>query len=451
MKPNILFIVIDSLRADRIFGEQKTASSPTIDSLIKRGTYFSNAITTNQYTSQVLQSIFTGRFLLDDEMTKNYSTKTNSLSNSFLSFLKKDGYYTCATCQEDVFIQGFKEKFDDDTTFKGEENSYNGLKERIFKKLDSFTDPWFYYIHFEDLHSPCVVPEELGHLKLTERYDRNISEIDSLIGKILKKINLDETLIVLTADHGEYVSPIQGQLNEPINTKVHIKNAIKKIIPRSILMELHDKKRTLSGKISATKTSKLHEKRILTNRRQMPDKGLFDDIIRIPLLFSGYGINSMPIINKQVCNIDIFPTIFELIGIRNTITNIHGRSLVPLLKDKDFNSISIYITSSAMIKELRLTVKIHETSIPLVGIRTQNFKYFRSTKDQKVDVHLYDLTNDPLEDSNIADKRSDVAAEMELMIEKIKKDAISSLDEEELDEEEIKRVEKSLKKLGYID
>ena len=104
-----------------------------------------------------------------------------------------------------------------------------------------------------------------------------------------------------------------------------------------------------------------------------------------------------------------------------------------------------------LIKELQLTVKIHETSIPLVGIRTQNFKYFRSTKDQKVHVHLYDLTNDPLEDSNIADKRSDVVAEMELMIEKIKKDTISSLDEEELTEEEIKRVEKSLKKLGYID
>ena len=142
--------------------------------------------------------------------------------------------------------------------------------------------------------------------------------------------------------------------------------------------------------------------------------------------------------------------ILDLIEIPTTELNIHGRSLVPLMNGKEFNSIPIYITSSAMIKELQLTVKIHETSIPLVGIRTQNFKYFRSTKDQKVDVHLYDLTNDPLEDSNIADKRSDVVAEMELMIEKIKKDAISSLDEEELDEEEIKRVEKSLKKLGYI-
>ena len=37
MKPNILFIVIDSLRADRIFGRQKIANSPNIDYLIKKG------------------------------------------------------------------------------------------------------------------------------------------------------------------------------------------------------------------------------------------------------------------------------------------------------------------------------------------------------------------------------------------------------------------------------
>ena len=442
MKPNILLIVIDSLRADRIFGKQKTASSPFIDSLIKKGVYFSNAITTNQYTSQALQSIFTGRFLLDDEMTKNYPTKTNSLSNSFLSFLKKDGYYTCATCQEDVFIQGFKEKFDDDTTFKSEENSYNGLKERIFKKLDSFTDPWFYYIHLEDLHTPCVVPEELGYLKLTERYDRNIFEIDSLIGRILKKINLDETIIVLTSDHGEYISSMQGALKESTNIKISIKNSIKKLIPRTMLTKLHDKKRTLAGKISASKTNKPHEKRILADRRQWQNKVLFDDIVHVPLLFTGHGINSMPSTSQQVSNIDIFPTILELIGIPITIQNIQGRSLVPLLRGKEFNSIPIYMTSSAIILDL-------PNKDPLVGIRTPNFKYFRNADDPKRDVHLYDLKNDPLEDNNIANERSDIIKEMESNIEKIKKDVLP-LDGEELDEKEIRKIEHELKKLGYM-
>ena len=422
MKPNILLIVIDSLRTDRIIGKQKTASSPNIDSLIKKGVYFSNAITTGQYTSQVMTSIFTARFLLGDGTTKKPHTKINSTS-SLLSLLKNNGYNTSAIAQEDTFLQGLKETFDNkDVSYKSEDNLYNGLGERILKKLDSLTSPWFYYIHLEDLHTPCVVPEELGHLKLTERYDRNIFEIDSLIGKILKKINLDETIIVITSDHGEYISPIQGPLKESASIKVSIKNSIKKLLPRTILIKLHIKKRMLVGKIQASKTDIPHEKRIFENTRQLPNKVLYDDIVRVPLLFTGFGINSIPSISQQICNIDIFPTILELIGIPITIQNLYGRSLVPLLKGKELDSIPIYMTSLAMIKELYLNIKIDYSSSPLVGIRTQNFKYFRNVQDPKKDVHLYDLKNDPLEDNNIANERSDIVKEMELNIEKIKKD-----------------------------
>ena len=442
MKPNILLIVIDSLRADRIFGKQKTASSPFIDSLIKKGVYFSNAITTSQYSSQAMQNIFTARFLLDDRTTKKRYTKIHSTS-SLLSLLKKNGYNTYAITQESLSQQGFKETFDnEDLSFKSEDNLYNGLGERILKKLDCITSPWFFYIHPEDLHMPCVVPEELGYLKLTERYDRNIFEIDSLIGRILKKINLDETIIVLTSDHGEYISSMQGALKESTNIKISIKNSIKKLIPRTMLTKLHDKKRTLDGKISASKTNKPHEKRILADRRQWQNKVLFDDIVHVPLLFTGHGINSMPSTSQQVSNIDIFPTILELIGIPITIQNIQGRSLVPLLRGKEFNSIPIYMTSSAIILDL-------PNKDPLVGIRTPNFKYFRNADDPKKDVHLYDLKNDPLEDNSIANERSDIIKEMESNIEKIKKDVLP-LDGEELDEKEIRKIEHELKKLGYM-
>jgi arylsulfatase A-like enzyme len=218
-----------------------------------------------------------------------------------------------------------------------------------------------------------------------------------------------------------------------------------------MLTKLHDKKRTLAGKISASKTNKPHEKRILADRRQLPNKVLYDDIIRVPLLFAGYNINSMPSIAQQICNIDIFPTILELIEIPTIELNIHGRSLVPLLKGKEFNSIPIYLTSSAIIKKMFLNIRIDESLGPLVGIRTPNFKYFRNFQDPKKDVHLYDLKNDPLEDNNIADKRSDVVKEMELNVEKIQKDSLPILnEEEEIDDEEIKRVQESLKKLGYI-
>ena len=37
MKPNVLLLTIDSLRADKVFGNTKTSLTPNIDNLIKNG------------------------------------------------------------------------------------------------------------------------------------------------------------------------------------------------------------------------------------------------------------------------------------------------------------------------------------------------------------------------------------------------------------------------------
>lgn len=443
MKPNILFVIIDSFRADRFFGKQKTANSPSIDSLIKKGVYFSNAITVSDYTFPVIQSIFTSRFPFGCGTTKKKYTKIHSTSTSFLVLLKKYEYHTYAIIEDSLAAHGFEEIFENnDLSFKTTDNLYNGLGKKIMKKLDEIISPWFYYIHFEDLHKPCVVPEELSHLKLTDRYDQNIFEIDSWIKKILGKIDLDKTLIILTSDHGEYISPIEGPLKESSSIKTSIKSSIKKIIPSTLQSNLHEKKRRMIGKIHAAKTNKHHEKRNLAGNRQFQNKMLFDDIVRIPLVFAGYGINSISPISQQVSNIDIFPTILELIGIPNTIQNIHGRSLVPLMNNEKLEPIPVYMESSVVRKDL-------PNPRPVMGIRTESFKYFRSIKDPKKNVHLYDLKNDPLEDNNIANTRPDVIKEMEQTLENIRKNIIS-FSSEELDQEQIKRVKESLKKLGYL-
>ena len=43
--------------------------------------------------------------------------------------------------------------------------------------------------------------EKFGHTK----YERVVSSIDVWIGKILKKIDLKNTIVILTADHGEKI------------------------------------------------------------------------------------------------------------------------------------------------------------------------------------------------------------------------------------------------------
>ena len=59
-KPNIIFLVIDSLRADRIFNNIKTTKIPTIDKLRKEGVYFSQTISTSDVTGTGIGCFFSG-------------------------------------------------------------------------------------------------------------------------------------------------------------------------------------------------------------------------------------------------------------------------------------------------------------------------------------------------------------------------------------------------------
>jgi arylsulfatase A-like enzyme len=457
LKPNILFLVIDSLRADRIFGKEKNQNTPNIDALIKKGVYFSNAITTNPYTGQVMQSIFTSKLPLVDRITKKSHLKTNSKTNP-LSLLKNAGYNIVTTTQEDVFLHGFDQKFDDKDIFDSEENLYNGLSERILKKLNSLNEPWFYYIHLEDLHLPCNVPEKLQHLRLLDRYKKNLCEIDLLVGEILKIVNLDETLIVITSDHGEYISSADGARGESKNTMVNIKNSIKKFIPKKTLAKIHLKKQSINREIHSLRNNMPHLKRNSGSTRMSLSNNLFDDIVHVPLIFAGNKINLISSITTQICNIDIFPTILDLVNISTTELDIHGRSLIPLLESKEFDSIPQYMTSLAVIPELFLNIDLsmdaNYSLDPLVGIRTQDFKYFRNYADSKKNIHLYDLQNDPLEDDNISNKRPDLVKEMESHLQKFNNLGYFVIDkkdiDDKIDDDEIKRAKESLKKLGYI-
>ena len=448
MKPNILLFVIDSLRADKIYSKNKTTLTPTIDHMIENGSYFLNAFTTNQYTSQIMQSIFSSRFLLNDQLTINYS-----FENSFLLKLEKMGYHNFTLNKEDVFLQGLREKFfDDDKIFNDEDNIYNGLENRILEKLKILPEPWFYYIHLQDLHTPCVVSDEFSHLKLYERYDQNLSQIDSLIKKILEAINIDETLIIITSDHGEYISPIEDAQKEIPSNRSFLKKKIKNLLPSQTLEKIHKEKKILQSKFESTKTESEHEKRTVLYNRRMLSKTLFDDIIHIPLLFYGYRIKSHLPINDQVCNIDIFPTIFELLGFDFIPKNYHGRSFVSLFNNTNYTSSPIYLTSLPILTQLKANIRL-ESNDPVVGIRTPDFKYFRNSENVKQNVNLFDLQNDPFEENNIAESRPEIIQKMESYVENFEKSSetgISNKKYKEIDQNEIDKARDVLKKLGYI-
>ena len=452
-KPNILFILVDSLRADKVFGKNKTSKIPNIESLIKNGVYFEQAICSTPATGVSLSSIFTGLYPFKIGMGSEKHQKFNPKIRSYIQILKENDYNVYATSPEITNDLGIICDFENpDKSYNNYFSLFAGLGNQIIQKISAsyLKKPWFFYIHIFDLHKPVVVPKKFDNEKFgISQYERMLSATDFWIGKILEKINLSNTLVIFTADHGEYI-PLIKHGDKIINLEPSIteKNLWK--WGNKVPQNLWPIKRKLGGLIRTTrnqiKNTKLsdssfseYEKRILFHERMNNEHDLYEDLIRVPLTFSGYGITSNSVISRQTHHIDIFPTILDIIGIESK-KQVDGRSLLPIINGKKLRDSYVYIESSPGTGKGKGKV---------IGIRSSNFKYFRDINNTGKVLHLYDLKNDPLEENNIANKSKSVLKNLEEELVKIRSGSYEKY-EDETSEEEVKRIEKKLKKLGYV-
>ena len=166
---------------------------------------------------------------------------------------------------------------------------------------------------------------------------------------------------------------------------------------------------------------------------------LFDEVIRIPLLFIAKNIPEDKQLSQQISNVDLFPTILDILGFSDNSQR-YGRSLVPYFKGENMEEREVYLH----------TIPYVEKSVDdKVGIRTSKYKYFRYARESSEKINLYDLSKDPQENNNIASENPAIVKEMEAILEGLTKNA--TIDEpEKLTEEQEKIIEKQLKEMGYI-
>ena len=445
MKPNILIITIDSLRADKIYGNDKSSLTPNIDSLIKKGVYFTQAISTSDATGLSLGSIFTASYPFKTGITHfNY----NSDVSTYFQILKDQGYHTFATVPDvSFFLKLTSNLTDKDAYVYDKRDSWiqlvGGIGQLIIDRLErKLEEPWMYFIHLMDLHAPFYLPKEFNSEKYGKtRYDRMVSAIDFWIGKFLEKIDLTKTLVIISADHGDYIPILDKQPNGP--TKIHTllkkgKETIPSLEPLGLKLFI-----AFNSLKKSYKYNKLKKYLTEDQLRTLDARGqwhLYDELIRIPLIFTGQGIPSSKIISEQVRQVDIFPTIIDILkisGLRNTV---NGQSLAPLFISESLEEIPAYIeTGSRDPKKLG----------NIIGLRTPKYKYLRSRIDPTQNISLFDLQNDPSEQNNLAPSKPEIVKEMENLLNEIKIDSINQ-DLPEFDDEETKNIQEELKKLGYL-
>ena len=454
-KPNILLIIVDSLKSDKCIGKNLSSITPNIDFLIKNGVAFSQAISPAAVSPVAMSSIFTGLFPFRTGMSTDKFHKFNANITTYVKILKNHGYSAFATAPSITKDFGLTNDFQNsDSTYENSVSLFDGLGNKIVQTLSSIRTqiPWFFYIHIFDLHAPITVPKNFSAEKFGKsKYEKMVSAIDYWIGEIIKNVDLENTLVVLTADHGDYIPVIELD-NETIDLeasdgqakmdyimwklghKVPAKLQPLKGKMRHILRDLRIKSN--EKKMNGLKLSP-YQKRVMVETRMVGGHRLYDDLIKVPLIFSGVNIPSNKKITQQVRHVDIFPTIEDVISLPKK-NDIDGESLLPLINGKKIHENPAYIESPPAVKEEHIKEKI-------IGVRTSSYKMLKQEKSGNV-IELYDLVSDPLEEENIVSSRPELVKEMENKLEEIMANKKIATPQDKVD---LDKIQRELEKLGY--
>jgi len=474
MKPNILFFLIDSFRADKCYGEKKTSITPNLDSLIKNGVYFSQNICSAAVTVPSVSSILTSLYPFEAIILEENHFKFNPQKTTYIKKLIESGYHAYAIIPELESKMGLDQVFKDNIeTYLSSSTLYDGLGDKILSKLESNTlkEPWIYYLNFLDLHGSATFqlsegPKEFQDEKYgINQYERMVSAMDVWIGKIIDKINLKNTLIVLTADHGSEVGIYTSEIESYRKKIIEYKPGLAYKTTHKIMTNFPEFLQPLRKKLSKTYTNrkkdkidkrkniefeKIENKYSQSNQKRIIQHSVksiinvYDDRFRVPLILTGYGINNKKIITHQVRSIDIFPTIAEIVGLHDQKNLGRGHSLIPIIQGQKFEEFPVLVDS--------ITNSPKSATSDVVGIRTSQYKYFRDRTNPQKSIQLFDLSKDALEENNIASLRPEVIDNMEKKLLEIKGDGIFRIEDkkEVTDESENLKIEDELKKLGYI-
>lgn len=204
-RPNIVFILIDALRADRLaaYGS-RSGLSPTIDTIALTGVTFDECVAPAPWTLPSVASLFVSYYpgvhkatnyrALEsmEEGKRAYQSVLSDEFHTLAEVLHDNGYQTAGFCANKFVRQryGFAQGFDHfDTSFA--DNTVSGAKvnEAAFKWLEqrSPDKPFFLYLHYMDVHGPYnAAPEFMDPLmaKVEANPDKQ-----KLTGKQLQRLN----------------------------------------------------------------------------------------------------------------------------------------------------------------------------------------------------------------------------------------------------------------------
>jgi arylsulfatase A-like enzyme/Flp pilus assembly protein TadD len=212
--PDVLLITIDTLRADSLgFAGNSRVQTPALDRLAAKSRVFTNAHAHNVVTLPSHANILTGLYPYQHGVRENSGFRLSGDVPTLATVLRGAGYATAAFVgaypldSEFGLDRGFQ-VYDDRTT-RGSDDEQFELAERRGDEVVGPALKWweanqgkprFLWVHLYDPHAPYAPPEPFASRYAKEPYLGEVAATDSFLAPLLEA---EDTLVVVTADHGE--------------------------------------------------------------------------------------------------------------------------------------------------------------------------------------------------------------------------------------------------------
>jgi len=277
--PNVLFLVVDSLRYDVTISED--TETPTIDSLTSQATTFTNCYAQGISTAPSMTAMLTGRYPLDHSGHWYVHDDQPTMAEQF----RANGYATAAIHSNPNvsrlrnFDSGF-DAFEENILPLSGSRPVDALPDRALRYLnkavrvlsrtpylpadevntemadwiDGADRPWFLWTQYMDTHGPYLPGDEFTyrskfraerlwrkaaveapgevtddeHAELRRNYRLEVEYLDAALGRFLDRLDrdghLENTVVVLVGDHGDEFAEhgLYGHANLPYEELVHV-------------------------------------------------------------------------------------------------------------------------------------------------------------------------------------------------------------------------------------
>ncbi len=406
--PNIVLIVMDTLRADRLssYGYHRE-TSPNIDALAARGLLYEEARSTSSWTWPSTASILTGLHPETHGVISDGRCYLDAQLRSLPEALEERGYTTVAfTCNPLIvpnknFHQGF-ETFDSYPSFRKSDTVLDTIKNFMTRYAGT---RFFLYLHLVDPHEqyeltetarervelPAQPPKGIPDRPLMEfrrtllrgrghdNQGRSLAD-EFMPAEFTEWMNHSYDAAVATAD--DYVGEIMSELSEL------------GLSEETIIVFTSD-----------------HGEELLEHGHLAHGQSLHEELVRVPLIFAGPGIPEGARTSKLISNRHIAPTLAKFGGVE----------LKGIPDPRDLSA------PSSLAPEAVITSTHHgwwngQHRTPIYGITTEEWVLHWAPRgaawaeepapDSDGMWRLFNRESDPHEHTDLAEEEPEVAAQL---------------------------------------